>query len=171
MSTSPAPLAVPRGRPTPSGPRLAVVPRPDRAPRVPFVVLVTLLLLGGVVGLLLFNTQMQQASFAATALERQATTLAAREQTLVRELESLRNPQRLAEAAQAQGLVIPGNSCTLSLADGGATGGCTAATRESTPRLQEPPPAKPKALVPTTQGSGNETRHRPEVRRSGRAAG
>lgn len=171
MSTSPAPLAVPRGRPAPSGPRLAAVPGRDRAPRVPFVVLVTLLLLGGVVGLLLFNTQMQQASFAATALERQATTLAAREQTLVRELESLRNPQRLAEAAQAQGLVIPGDSCTLSLADDAVTGGCTPATRESTPRLQEPPPQKPKALIPSPQRPGNEGRHRSDVRRSGRVAG
>ena len=62
--------------------RLTVVPRRrTRAPRVPFVTLVSTLLLGGVVGLLLFNTSMQQASFAATALEEQATNLSAREQT------------------------------------------------------------------------------------------
>ena len=78
-----------------------------RAPRVPFVTLVSLLLLGGVVGLLLFNTSMQQASFAATALEEQATDLSAREQTLQMELERLRDPQRVAEAAKRQGMVIP----------------------------------------------------------------
>ena len=38
---------------------------PAAAPRVPFVTLVSLMLLGGVVGLLMFNTSMQQASFRA----------------------------------------------------------------------------------------------------------
>ena len=45
--------------------RLTVVPAPapaSHAPRVPFATLVSVLL-GGVVGLLMFNTQMQQASF------------------------------------------------------------------------------------------------------------
>ena len=86
--------------------RLSVVPRTRvRAARVPFVTLVSLLLLGGVVGLLLFNTSMQQASFAATSLEGQATALTAREQTLRMELDVLRNPQRVAEQAQKQGMV------------------------------------------------------------------
>jgi hypothetical protein len=86
--------------------RLSVVPRRRvRAARVPFVTLVSLLLLGGVVGLLLFNTSMQQASFAATSLEGQASALTAREQTLRMELDVLRNPQRVAEQAQKQGMV------------------------------------------------------------------
>ena len=72
---------------------------------MPFVTLVSLLLLGGVVGLLLFNTSMQQASFAATALEEQATSLTAREQTLQMELERLRDPQRVAEARKQLGMV------------------------------------------------------------------
>src|SRR5215213_1973704 len=48
--------------------RLTVVPRTARrrAPRVPFVTLVSLLLVGGVAGLLFFTTSMQQASFTAT---------------------------------------------------------------------------------------------------------
>ena len=86
--------------------RLSVVPRRRvRAARVPFVTLVSLLLLGGVVGLLLFNTSMQQASFAATSLEGQASSLSAREQTLRMELDVLRNPPRVAEQAQKQGMV------------------------------------------------------------------
>ena len=54
--------------------RLTVVPARRGAPaaRVPFVMLVSLLLVGGVAGLLLFNTSMQQASFTATAMEDQA---------------------------------------------------------------------------------------------------
>ena len=53
--------------------RLTVVPRTGPAPaRLPFVTLVSFVLLAGVVGLLMFNTSMQQAAFAATALEQQA---------------------------------------------------------------------------------------------------
>ena len=69
------PVAGARGSPRPpsSGPgspsSRAVAPRP-RGCRSS--TLVSLVLLGGVVGLLLFNTSMQQASFAATALEQQA---------------------------------------------------------------------------------------------------
>ena len=57
--------------------RLTVVPRPrtrPRAPRVPFVTLVSVILLGGVVGLLMFNTSMQQASFRAAALGSRSMT-------------------------------------------------------------------------------------------------
>ena len=86
--------------------RLTVVPRRrTRAARMPFVALVSMVLVGGVVGLLLFNTSMQQASFAATALEGQSTTLAARQQMLEMDLDRLRDPQRIAAAAQRLGMV------------------------------------------------------------------
>jgi len=81
--------------------RLTVVPRRrTSAARMPFVMLVSLVLLLGVIGLLLFNTSMQQAAFATTALEQQATTLSAREQALQMELDVLRDPQHVAERAQ-----------------------------------------------------------------------
>ena len=67
--------------------------------------LVSFVLLAGVVGLLMFNTSMQQASFAATTLEQQAATLDAREQTLQMELDVLRDPQRVALKAQRMGMV------------------------------------------------------------------
>jgi cell division protein FtsB len=102
--------------------RLTVVPRRrTRAAKVPFVALVTIVLLGGVVGLLLFNTSMQQASFASTALEGQADTLAARQQSLQMELDRLRNPQRIAAKAQALGMVQAGPPTFLGL-DGTVTG-------------------------------------------------
>lgn len=129
--------------------RLTVVPhRRVRAARMPFVTLVSLVLLGGVVGLLCFNTQMQQASFAATALEDQASTLAAREQTLHDELQELRSPQRLATEAQAANLVVPETACTLDLDAGTAGSDCTAATAANTPRLLGRAPKKPKVLDP-----------------------
>jgi hypothetical protein len=128
--------------------RLTVVPRRRvRAARMPFVTLVSLLLLGGVVGLLCFNTQMQQASFAATSLETESDNLAAREQTLHDELQSLRDPQRLGEVAQAAGMVVPDSACTVRLAAGKTDGGCTPALPGAT-RLQPEPPKKPKVLDP-----------------------
>ena len=144
--------------------RLTVVPRRRaRTPRIPFVTLVSLLLLGGVVGLLLFNTSMQQASFAATALEDQATSLSAREQTLQMELERLRDPQRVAEAAKRQGLVIPAAPAFLDLQTGKVSGNVAPATPESDTKITAPPPARPPELDPApirleTRGGSAQTR-------------
>jgi cell division protein FtsB len=129
--------------------RLTVVPRVrTRAPRVPFVTLVSLVLVGGIVGLLLFNTSMQQASFAASALETQADTLAAREQTLRMELDDLRDPQRVALEAQRMGMVIPAAPVFLDLETGETSGVRTPATRENALRLLPPAPVKPAVLAP-----------------------
>ncbi len=130
--------------------RLTVVPRRrrTRAARMPFVMLVSLVLLGGVIGLLLFNTSMQQASFAATALEEQANTLTAREQTLQMELEVLRNPQRVAEHAQSLGMVPAANPVFLRLSDGKVLGERVPATPANRLRVRPLPPAKPAVLTP-----------------------
>ena len=129
--------------------RLTVVPRArTRAARIPFVALVSLLLVGGVVGLLLFNTSMQQASFATTALENQAESLSAQEQTLRMDLEQLRDPRRLAEEAQRMGGVPAPPPCFLHLDTGRVQGTCTPATATSALPLATPPPAKPAVLSP-----------------------
>jgi cell division protein FtsB len=148
--------------------RLTVVPRRRvRAARMPFVTLVSLLLLGGVVGLLCFNTQMQQASFAATSLESEASNLAAREQTLHDELQQLRSPQQLGERAQQAGMVLPDSACTVRLAEQTAASDCTPATGDTTPRLQPEQPKKPRVLdpapiivtVPAVAGAGRHGHH------------
>lgn len=129
--------------------RLSVVPRPRaRAARVPFVMLVSLVLLGGVVGLLLFNTSMQQASFAATNLERQAGTLSAREQSLKMELDVLRNPQRVARQAQRMGMVTAPAPAFLDLSDGKILGETAVATRLDALRLDPKAPPLPASLNP-----------------------
>jgi cell division protein FtsB len=128
--------------------RLTVVPRVRaRAPRVPFVTLVSLLLLGGVVGLLMFNTSMQQSAFAATALEQQAADLSSREQTLQMELEVLRDPQVVAEKARALGMVDGGPPAFLKT-DGTVSGVPVPATLENRVDILPPPVRKPKALDP-----------------------
>lgn len=146
-----SPERQPRTRPAPGAPErapLAVVPRTrNHATRVPFVTLVSLLLLAGVVGLLLFNTSMQQASFATTALEEQASTLAARQQTLQVELDALRSPQRVAEQARDLGMVLPAAPVFLDLRTGRVTG-ADAAAEPLDLRLLPKPPVKPEVLAP-----------------------
>ncbi len=127
--------------------RLTVVPRVRaRAPRVPFVLLVSLVLALGVVGLLMFNTSMQQAAFTTSRLEDKAAALTAREQALAVEVEALRNPQRVAEQAQAMGMVLPSGSCFLALS--GKQPECAAAPAPRQLRLQPVAPVKPAILDP-----------------------
>ncbi|MDF1603066.1 hypothetical protein [Nocardioides sp. YIM 152315] len=131
--------------------RLTVVPRRRRsAGRAPFLALVSMVLLGGVVGLLLFNTSMQQASFASTALEQQATRLAARQQSLEMELDELRNPQRIAAAAKRLGMVQACSPAFLRLGTGEVQGQPCAGGGPESPslRINPLPPTKPAILDP-----------------------
>jgi len=139
--------------------RLTVVPRRRvRAARVPFVTLVSLILLGGVIGLLLFNTSMQQASFAATSLEDQASTLSAREQTLRMELDVLRNPQHVAEQARRMGMVTAGSPAFLRLSDDSIVGQAGPPNPAENVRIFPPAPKLPAVLNPAptyVQASGD----------------
>ena len=129
--------------------RLTVVPRVrSRAPKVPFVSLVTLLLVGGVAGLLAFNTSMQQASFTATSMEQRAAVLDAREQSLQMELETLRDPQRVAVTARRMGMVPPSAPAFLRLEDGAVLGSPAAAVAEDAVRVIPLPTRKPADLRP-----------------------
>ena len=130
--------------------RLTVVPRSPRrrAPRVPFVTLVSLLLVGGVAGLLFFNTSMQQASFTATDMEQQVAVLDAHEQSLKLDLESLRDPQRVALQAKGMGMVPPSSPAFIRLADGKVLGKPTPATYANSIRVTPLPTRKPKNLRP-----------------------
>jgi|tagenome__1003787_1003787.scaffolds.fasta_scaffold20982929_2 hypothetical protein len=122
--------------------RLTVVPRRSHAPRVPFVILVSVVLLGGVVGLLLFNTSMQQDSFKATALETQAAQLHAQEQSLQMELDRLRDPQEVAQRAERLGMVPILNPAFIRLSDGRILGNPIPATAADAQRIT-PLPTRP----------------------------
>lgn len=155
--------------------RLTVVPRrPVRAARVPFVTLVSVILLGGVVGLLLFNTQMQQASFAATALQAQADNLAAREQTLTMEIERLRDPQAIAARATELGMVVPAAPAFLDLDTGEVVGVATPAGGDGRLRIRERAPSLPAVLDPApevAQGEAPPEGVLPQGDQTGTAAG
>lgn len=131
--------------------RLTVVPprRPlgrSQAARTPFAVLVIAMLAAGVVGLLMFNTNMQQASFKATALQDRVNVLTAKEQSLALELDQLRDPQRLAVAAKALGMVAPSQPAFVRLSDGRVLGNPTAATVGDSVRINPLPKKLPDSL-------------------------
>jgi cell division protein FtsB len=129
--------------------RLTVVPRrATRAPKVPFVSLVSLLLVGGVVGLLLFNTNMQQASFVATELEATAAALDAKEQSLQMQLDNLRDPQKVASRAQKLGMVPASSPAFIRLSDGQVLGNPVVAEPTDAMRISPLPTRKPKSLRP-----------------------
>lgn len=129
--------------------RLTVVPRRRRpAGRAPFLALVSMVLLAGVVGLLLFNTSMQQASFTTTALEQQADRLAARQQSLEMKLEELRDPQRIASAAQRLGMVQACSPAFLRLGTGEVSGAPCTSTPANALQIHPKAPTKPAILNP-----------------------
>ncbi len=115
---------------------------------MPFLLVVSMVAVGGIVGLLLFNTSMQQASFAATSLQHESDTLLARQQSLQTQLDRLRDPQVIALKAQRMGMVLPGSPAVLDLGTGRILGTPTPATRLDPLRLLAPPPVKPAELDP-----------------------
>lgn len=127
--------------------RLRVVPATrGRAPKVPFVMLVSALLLAGVVGLLLFNTTMQQNSFAAADLQAHADELRSEEQALQAEIDELNDPQRIGQAANRLGMVMPICPRFLYTATNKVTPACDVAPEKL---LIDPPAAeRPESLVP-----------------------
>ena len=131
--------------------RLTVVPSRravgrTQAARTPFAVLVIAMLAAGVVGLLMFNTNMQQTSFKATALQDRVNVLTAKEQSLDLELDQLRDPQHLALAAKELGMVAPPQPAFVRLADGRVLGNPTPATVGDSVRINPLPSRKPASL-------------------------
>ena len=132
--------------------RLALVPvRRTDAPRAPFAVLVLLILGAGVVGLLMFNTQMQQDSFYATRLQHQADTLTAQQESLQLELDSLRDPQMLGQHARQLGMVQPPVPAFVDLVTGRIVGIATAATSQDGVAINPSTHNQRAAFVPPTK--------------------
>jgi hypothetical protein len=131
--------------------RLTVVPSRrslgrTQAARTPFAVLVIGMLAAGVVGLLMFNTNMQQASFTATDLQNRVNAATAKEQSLNMELDQLRDPQRLAAAAKRHGMVAPALPAFVRLSDGSVLGKPTPASPADGVRINPLPAPKPASL-------------------------
>ncbi|HET6152484.1 MAG TPA: hypothetical protein VFE15_05975 [Marmoricola sp.] len=129
--------------------RLALVPsRTVNAPRAPFAVLVLVVLAAGVVGLLMFNTHMQQSSFYATRLQQRADALDARREALELKLDQLRDPQNLAAAGHKLGMVVPANPAMVNLETGKILGIAVPATGVDAMRINPDKAARPSLIDP-----------------------
>jgi hypothetical protein len=99
------PTPSPRKPPT-SRPRLVLVSqRRPTAGRLPFLIVIGLLLVGGLVGVLLLHTVAAQDAFRATALQQRLATLTDQEQRLSTVIETDSAPQALRARAAALGMV------------------------------------------------------------------
>ncbi|PWJ24749.1 hypothetical protein ATK17_0850 [Branchiibius hedensis] len=118
-----------------------VAPPQTRGVGIGFVAICLLAMVGGLVALLLLNTQRAQQSFALDRLQSQSASLAATQESLDSQLDAVSAPQQLALQAQVQGMVpatsirfVDSNGKTVGVAKGRAsTSPFTVGTLPSTP--------------------------------------
>ncbi|OLE26887.1 MAG: hypothetical protein AUG44_11630 [Actinobacteria bacterium 13_1_20CM_3_71_11] len=128
------PVAVTRGntalaperRPTTNtktGPALRVAPpAPVSVPRAPFVALVLVVVIAGVLGILVLNTKINENAFTLNHLQDQQNHLDQQEQQLDQHLADLESPNSLRAAALRQGLIDSGTPAYLPLPNGQTVG-------------------------------------------------
>ena len=128
--------------PTETRPRgLRLVPPVRRpAPKAPFVVLLGTLLTAGLAGLLYLHTALAEDSFRLHDLATRSAVLADQEQALEQEVAEAASPSRLAERAEAMGMVRSENPAFIRLSDGEVLG-------RPKPGVAPPPPPAPAATA------------------------
>ncbi|MGP3921645.1 MULTISPECIES: FtsB family cell division protein [unclassified Streptomyces] len=95
--------------------------RSGPAPRMPFVLLVVLLLGSGLITLLLLNSSLNQGSFKLSKLKRETTELTDEQQALQEQVDGYSAPDALERRARELGLV-PGGSPVFLFPDGTVRG-------------------------------------------------
>jgi hypothetical protein len=104
-------------------PRLRVAPPlPVLVPRAPFIALVLALVVGGVLGILVLNTKINENAFRLHDLRQQQANLDQRQQDLEQQLADYEAPNNLAAAACKLGLVAAGAPAFIRLPDGRVVG-------------------------------------------------
>jgi|tagenome__1003787_1003787.scaffolds.fasta_scaffold20623822_2 hypothetical protein len=107
----------PVGRPT--LPRLRVAPpAPVSVPRAPFIAMMLVVVIAGVVGILVLNTKINENAFRLDALQRNQQTLDRTEDGYNRQLANFESPSNLAAAARRLGLVPADSPAFIKLPDG-----------------------------------------------------
>ncbi|MEV0003829.1 hypothetical protein AB0H28_16275 [Micromonospora sp. NPDC050980] len=108
---------------TPAAPRLRVAPPPPiRVPRAPFVGLILVLVVGGVLGILAVNTKINENAFRLERLQQQQAKLDVDEQELKKEIADQEAPGNLTANARKLGLVESGDPAYIRLPDGRTIG-------------------------------------------------
>ncbi|WP_189169196.1 hypothetical protein [Pilimelia anulata] len=113
---APDPAAAPRRR---GAPWLTVAPpAPVSVPRAPFVALLLLVVVGGVLGILMVNTSVMENAFRLQNLQQQYADLDRVEGELRRDLEYTETPNNLYRAAKRLGMVDGGQPAVITLPNG-----------------------------------------------------
>ncbi|BCJ63370.1 hypothetical protein Prubr_03910 [Polymorphospora rubra] len=104
-------------------PRLRVAPpRPVAVPRAPFVAMILVLVVGGVLGILVINTKINENAFRLDGLQTEQAALDVREQKLEREIAQHEAPGNLTARARQLGLVESTQPAFIRLPDGQVIG-------------------------------------------------
>ncbi|WBB75316.1 hypothetical protein O7602_07305 [Micromonospora sp. WMMD1128] len=107
----------------PAAPRLRVAPPPPiRVPRAPFVGLILVLVVGGVLGILAVNTKINENAFRLERLQQQQAKLDVDEQELKKEIADQEAPGNLTANARKLGLVESADPAYIRLPDGETIG-------------------------------------------------
>ncbi|MEW2382059.1 hypothetical protein AB0873_08195 [Micromonospora sp. NPDC047707] len=129
------------GATAPRPPRLRVAPpAPVSVPRAPFAALIVTLVVGGVLGILLVNTKINENAFRLEKLQQQQAKLDLEQQQLNRQIAEHEAPGNLTAAARRLGLVEAGEPAYIRLPDGKTIG--------------VPQPASGQPSVTSQQGAG-----------------
>jgi hypothetical protein len=122
-------------------PRLRVAPPlPVTVPRAPFVGLILAVVVGGVLGVLVVNTKINENAIRLDKLQRQQSTLDLQEEQLDKQIADAETPGSLMAEARKLGLVESGPPAFLRLPDGRVIG--------------VPQPAGGKPAITSQQGTG-----------------
>lgn len=96
-------------------------PLPVSVPRAPFIALILVVVVGGVLGILMVNTKINENAFRLQKLQKQQTLLDVEEQQLKQEIATAEDPGTLIAKAKKLGLV-PGTPAQIRLPDGRVIG-------------------------------------------------
>ncbi|MCP2327939.1 outer membrane murein-binding lipoprotein Lpp [Hamadaea flava] len=111
------------GRTTPERPKLRLAPpMPVSGPRVPFVVMIVVLVMAGVVGILALNQKINENAFKLDKLRAEQAKLDRQEQDLNQQIAEKEAPGNLAAQARKLGLVPAGAPAFIRLPDGRVVG-------------------------------------------------
>ncbi|WP_406042639.1 hypothetical protein OG799_02425 [Micromonospora sp. NBC_00898] len=124
-----------------AAPRLRVAPPPPvSVPRAPFVGLILVLVVGGVLGILLVNTKINENAFKLEKLQQQQAKLDVDQQQLEKEIAEQKAPGNLTANARKLGLVESDDPAYIRLPDGKMIG--------------VPHPAEGAPAITSQQGNG-----------------
>ncbi|MFU8872544.1 hypothetical protein [Micromonospora sp. SL4-19] len=124
-----------------ASPRLRVAPPPPvRVPRAPFVGLILVLVVGGVLGILAINTKINENAFRLEKLQQEQAKLDVDQQQLKKEIADQEAPGNLVANSKKIGLIESGDPAYIRLPDGKVIG--------------VPRPAEGEPAITSQQGNG-----------------